>query len=191
MYASSAPTQISIGSATADLLLGGALDKRPPVSIENISICQLRQDEADMLLKKAYESSELRGDLKLSFQDEVSQDTISALPQSRRLYFLVYTSSSNELIAGIDSETINLSSFCKTAVKRESLARGRDCLRILIERIVVPKCEEKGQDCFSAMPATERSMKVFKYLGKPENLPVGISIIEYTHPSFLLKLCVD
>ena len=161
-----------------------------PVSIDDITVHMLRQDEADVHLKKAFESSQFSGDIRISFQEEFSQDNISALPPNRRLYFLACASSSDELIAGIDSHTVNLSSFCKINTKEESLARGRDCVRKLIEQVIVPKCRESRKDHFSAMPATLRSLKLFEYLMAPENLPFGISRIEYTHPTVLIKVTI-
>ena len=92
---------------------------------------------------------------------------------------MVYVDEGAELLAGINSQHCNISSFAKVVPKDRSKARGRDSVRKLIEEILVNLCKTKGRDSFS-VTTNEDGKRVFEYLKK--NLPKGIKEIKSQEP---------
>lgn len=142
---------------------------------DNLTIKELTQEEADAWLKKMYSSGgELLENLRKAFQDEKASYPPRALSQGEREYYMVYADQDAELLAGINSQHCNISSFAKVVPKDRSKARGRDSVRKLIEEILVNLCKTKGIDSFS-VTTNEDGKRVFEYLKK--NLPKGVKKI--------------
>jgi len=145
---------------------------------DNLTIKELTQEEADAWLKEMYSSAgELLENLKKAFHAEKTSYPPRALSQEEREYYMVYADQDAELLAGINSQSCEISSFSKVVPKSKSKARGRDSVRKLIEEILVNFCKTKGRGSFS-VTTNEDGRRVFDYLKK--NLPKGIK--EITSP---------
>lgn len=148
---------------------------------DNLTIRELTEGEADFWLKKLYAlGGELLEDFRKAFHDEKSSFPPQALPPEKRKYYMVYANGSEELLAGINSEHINISSFTKVVSKNKSKAKGRDCIRELIEKIVIIECKKKGKTFFS-VSTNEDGRRVFEYL--KNNKPKGIKEIKSQPPT--------
>jgi hypothetical protein len=142
---------------------------------DNLTIKEITQ-EADTWLKQMYYSGgELLENLRKAFHAEKASDPPRALSQEKREYYMVYADQDAELLAGINSQSCDISSVAKVVPKDKSKARGRDCVRKLIEEILVNKCKIKGRDSFSVVTNGD-GKRVFEYLKK--NLPKGIKEIK-------------
>jgi len=147
----------------------------------NLTIREITQEEADAWLKQMYSSGgELLENLRKAFHAEKASDPPKALSEKKREYYIVYAGQDAELLAGINSQTCDISSFSKIVPKSKSKARGRDCIRKLIEEILVNKCNIKGIGYFSVR-TNEDGNRVFEYLRK--SLPKGIKEIKAQQPS--------
>jgi hypothetical protein len=147
---------------------------------DNLTIKELSQEEADAWLKQMfYSGGELLENLRKAFHEEKPKASYPprALSQEIRKYYMVYADQDAELLAGINSQSCEISSFSKVVPKDISKTRGRDSVRKLIEEILVNLCKTKGRDSFS-VTTNEDGKRVFEYLKK--NLPKGIK--EITSP---------
>jgi cell filamentation protein len=148
---------------------------------DNLTIKEIKQEEADACLKQMYYSGgELLENLRKAFHAEKDSDPPRALSQEKREYYMVYANQHAELLAGINSHSCDISSFAKVVPKSESKARGRDCIRKLIEEILVKSCRTK-EKCFFSVATNEEGKLVFEYLRK--NLPKGIKEIKTHQPN--------
>lgn len=123
-------------------------------------------------------SGEILKDFKLGFHSEKENvlNDIWALPPHERRYFLILLDQINYLLVGINPtppNSVNISSFSRIVLEPKGYAAA--CLKVLIEKYLVPLCRETGKRIISAHIATGRSEKTFKKLKK--NLPQGIEKI--------------
>jgi hypothetical protein len=147
---------------------------------DNLTIKEINREEADAWLKQMYScGGELLENLRKAFHEEKASDPPRALSQEERKYYMVYADEDAELLAGINSQYCNISSFAKVVPRDTSKARGRDCVRKLIEEILIKQCKTKGRDSFSVV-TNEDGKRVFEYLEK--NLPKGIKEIKSQQP---------
>lgn len=147
---------------------------------DDLTIKEITQGEADAWLKQMYYSGgELLENLRKAFHAEKASDPPRALSKEEREYYMVYASRDAELLAGINSQSCDISSFANVVPKSKSKARGRDCVRKLIEEILVNKCKIKVRGFFSVV-TNEEGKLVFEYL--KTNLPRGIKEIKSKQP---------
>ena len=143
---------------------------------DNLTIGEITKEEADRWLKYLYDSGgELLENLHKAFHEEKNSNPPKALPPEKRKYYMVYANRSEELLAGINTDNLNISSLAKVITKGESKARGRDCIRKLIEEIVVIECRNAHKKYF-CVRTNDEGEGVFKYL--MTNLPKGIIKID-------------
>jgi hypothetical protein len=126
-----------------------------------------------------YSGGELLENLRKAFHEEKASNPTRALSQEIRKYYMVYADQDAELLAGINSQSCEISSFSKVVPKSKSKARGRNSVRKLIEEILVNLCKTKGKVSFS-VTTNEDGKRVFEYLKK--NLPKGIKEIKSQQP---------
>ena len=138
---------------------------------DNLTIKEINREEADEWFKQMYYSG---GEL-IAFHEEKASGPPKALSKEKREYYIVYAGQDAELLAGINSQNCDISSFAKVVPKSKSKARGRDCIRKLIEEILVSKSIREGRGYFSVR-TNEDGKSVFEYLRK--NLPKGIKEIK-------------
>lgn len=156
---------------------------------DNLTIGELTEGEADFWLKNLYASGgELLKNFLEAFHDEKSSLPPKALPPEKRRYYMVYVNGKEELLAGINSEHVNISSMTKVVTKNDSKARGRACVRKLIEDILVAECRGTGKGFFSVM-TNEDGKRVFDYL--KENMPIGIKEIEIKPSNFFYSIVLS
>jgi hypothetical protein len=149
---------------------------------DDLTIKEITQGEADAWLKEMYYSGgELLENLRKAFHEEKASDPPRALSQEKREYYMIHAGQGAELLAGINSQSCDISSFAKVVPKSKSKAKGRDCVRELIEEILVKKCTAKVRGFFSVV-TNEEGKLIFEYLRK--NLPKGIKEIKAQQPSF-------
>lgn len=150
--------------------------------VDNLTIKEITQEEADAWFKQMYSSGgELLENLRKAFHAEKASDPPRALSKEEREYYMVHADQDAELLAGINSESCDISSFAKVVPKDKSKSRGRDCVRKLIEEILVSKCNIKGSAYFSVR-TNEDGRSVFEYLRN--SLPKGIKEIRAQQPGF-------
>ncbi len=156
----------------------------------SLTIREITEAEADRWLKYLYGSGgELRENLNKAFHGEKGNPP-KALP-AERIYYMAYAGGSEELLAGINAENFDISSLAKVVPKDKSKARGRDCVKKLIEEIIIIKCRNAHKNYFCVRTNNE-GKGVFEYLGA--NLPSGIREIvynEYSDGYFSFTLHLD
>jgi hypothetical protein len=141
----------------------------------------LEQDKAQSWMERLFNDPVLQTDFKKVFQGEAQNSGAKALQPEQRLYFLILAAGTPELIAGIHPPSNGISSMLKLLPKERSKTCGRDCIRKLIEEVIVPKCRSAGQPCFSANAfASDDGRKVFRWLAA--NLPNGVVTVTTSMP---------
>lgn len=145
------------------------------------AIKPIEQAEAQSWMERISSDPALQDNFKKVFQDEAQNGSPKALQPERRLYFLIFATGTAELIAGVHPTSNGISSMLKLLPKEKAKSCGRDCVRKLIEEVIVPRCRSTGQPCFSANAfASDDGRKVFTWLG--ENLPNGIVAVTTSMP---------
>ena len=154
---------------------------------ELIRIRQIGQEEANRLLKRLYIVPEFTSAIGIAFKEEISSDgkTISALPETTRIYFLAEADGVPELIAGLHSSANNISSIAKLVKRTDAKTRGRDCVKKLIEEVIVGRCRDVGQPVFNVNTMESREGENM-FLKLQKDLPKGINQITETQYGFAL-----
>jgi hypothetical protein len=151
------------------------------ILVEPDAIEPICRANAQDWLQRFFQDTNRRYVVEKTFQQEVQGDSIRAFPEDQRLYFIVSAKGQPELLAGIHPPTNGISSILKIPEKEVSITRGRDCVRKLIENVIVPRCKSEGQPCFSANTFwSDDGTRVFRWLEK--NMPQGIVYINQLTP---------
>lgn len=145
------------------------------------AIEHLDQVTAQSWMDRIYCDPALQDGFKKVFQEESRTGGAKALTPEQRLYFLISATRTPELIAGLHSTSNGISSMLKLQPKEKSKTCGRDCIRKLIEEVIVPRCRLIGQPSFSANAyASDDGRRVFRWLAA--NLPNGVVAVTTSMP---------